>query len=373
MEPKILNRRYYDEYFYNLCCQTAKYVNIPVYLEHLTSQWIDQVDDKKPAFVFAPDYLTDGLGFYRWTESQIQKLGQREQPTIICTAVNNAHLDWNLNNLYFIHIGSDMFFQSVQYPQLLGCTDKNFEQAYHWVCLCRLPRSHRVIVLCSLLGLDAKQGYLSIGPHEFNNICFDDWYNTPLDQDISIIDILRGGWKKFLQIPTFVDKATYNVPPNHNALNFDLNLKHIYNNCALEIVTETTFFNRGQFVSEKYLNSVYGCNFPIIIGNAGTVSYLRDNGFDLFDDVVDHSYDSESDPILRIYYAIQKNLHLLLDRDACIEHWYQCRERFLNNLDYARNSMYKNFEHRFNRDLTNLLTELQLESKHCQTEFYMNQ
>jgi hypothetical protein len=373
MQPITLNRRYYDEYFYNLCCSTAKQYNIPTYLEHLSLQWIDLLDKNKPAVVFVPDYLTDGKNFFRWNDLQLEKLNQRQQPTVIATSVNNAHLDWNIDNLYFVHSGSDMLFQQLQYPQLSGCIDKEFAQSYHWACLCRLPRSHRVIVLCVLFGLELDLGYVSTGPHKFNNNNFDDWYNQTLSIDKSIVSLLRLGWQKFVNKPTFIDSDTYNVPPNHNALNFDLNLKHLYNHCALEIVTETTFFNRGQFASEKYLNSVYGCNFPILISNAGTVAYLRNNGFDMFDDVVDHSYDLEPDPVLRIYSAIQKNLHLLSDRDYAIQQWYCCQERFVKNLEYARQEMYTDFANKFSHDLTNLLSELQLESTHCQTESCMNQ
>lgn len=358
MKPIIINRRYYDEYHYDLCNHTANMIEIPVYLEHLSSQWIDLIDEDQPAVVFVPDYLTDSDHFSRWKDFQIKKLDLRQQPTIIATAVNHAELDWNVKNLHFVHFGSDMLFQQVQYPQLAGCTDKTFEKSHHWACLCRLPRSHRVIVLCVLFGLKLDLGYISIGRHEFNNASFDEWYNRPLDQDLSVIQILRAGWQEFLTQATSNIRSRYNVPANHNALNFDCNLRQIYNHCALEIVTETTCFNHGQFTSEKYLNSVYGCNFPILIGNAGIVAYLRDNGFDMFDDVVDHSYDAEPDPVLRIYSAVQKNLHLLLDRGLCIGQWHSCRSRFVKNMDYARNRMYTHFADKFNRDLDTLLSEL---------------
>ena len=360
MQPITLNRRYYDEYFYNLCCSTAKQYNIPTYLEHLSSQWIDLVDEDKPAVVFIPDYLTDNDVFCRWTDLQIAKLGLRQHPTIIATAVNTAELDWQVQNLHFVHTGSDMLFQQIQYPQLAGCVDKIFEKLYHWACLCRMSRAHRVIVLSVLFGLELDLGYISIGQHEFNNETFDEWYNRPLNLNPSVLQILRKGWHEFLKKPKSNIRSTYNVPANHNALNFDCNLRQLYNHCALEIVAETTCFNRGQFASEKYLNSVYGCNFTILISNAGTVAYLRDNGFDMFDDVVDHSYDSESDPVLRIYSAIQKNQHLLSDRDLCLSHWQRCRLRFLKNIDYAKHRMYTHFADKFNRDLTSLLTELQL-------------
>ena len=116
-----------------------------------------------------------------------------------------------------------------------------------------------------------------------------------------------------------------------------------------------SFFNHGQFVSEKYLNSIYGCNFPIVISNAGTVSYLRDNGFDVFDDVVDHSYDSESNPVLRVYHAVQKNMHLLKDRNYALTKWNQCKDRFIENLNFARNKIYKKFKKKFTCSLKLLL------------------
>lgn len=373
MAPIIFNRRYYDEYFYNLCVRTAKQIELPVYMEHLSSRWIDAVDSARPAVVFVSDYLTDGENFSRWNKDDLAKLNSRKHPTIIATAVNHAESDWQAKNLYFVHTGSDMLFQQLQYPQLTGCIDKNFSNLHHWVCLCRLPRKHRVIALCVLFGLDVTGGHTSIGEHSFNNKSFDDWYNRDLDLPENILYSLRAGWQKFISHSTFIDSNTYNVPSNHNALNFDLNLKHIYSSCAVEIVLETTCFNRGQFISEKYLNSIYGCNFPILIGNTGTIAYLRNHGFDVFDDVIDHSYDLEPDPILRIYKAIENNKRLLLDRDFSLTQWRNCQPRFLQNLNFARNNMYTHFQDQFNRDLTNLLKKLELLPTHYPTGFCKHQ
>ena len=40
--------------------------------------------------------------------------------------------------------------------------------------------------------------------------------------------------------------------------------------------------------------------FPLWYAVPGTVSKLRDAGFDLFDDLIDHSYDDEGNPDIRM-------------------------------------------------------------------------
>jgi len=119
-------------------------------------------------------------------------------------------------------------------------------------------------------------------------------------------------------------------------------LSQLYQNSFLEIVTETLFEDTRGFgtLTEKYLNTVYGYNFPIILGVPGIVDHARSLGFDLFDDVIDHSYDTITDPMARIQAAIQLNLALLTDHTATVDKWTTCRARFDNNFVHANQKIY---------------------------------
>jgi hypothetical protein len=124
---------------------------------------------------------------------------------------------------------------------------------------------------------------------------------------------------------------------NGNAENLDLRLRPVYANSVVEIVNESTFeFNIGTYVSEKFINSVYGMNLPIILGQLGIVEYCRKLGFDMFDDVVDHSYDVISRPLDRLTAAIDRNCRLLEDRDFAISAWHRCQPRLQANYELAR-------------------------------------
>lgn len=47
------------------------------------------------------------------------------------------------------------------------------------------------------------------------------------------------------------------------------------------------------------------------MGSPRSIQWFRKWGFDVFDDVVDHSYDLIGDPSERILRAIDDNIHLL--------------------------------------------------------------
>jgi hypothetical protein len=126
----------------------------------------------------------------------------------------------------------------------------------------------------------------------------------------------------------------------NNVDNYNKNLTSIYTDSFVEIVSGRLFTENSITVDEKFFNTIYGYNFPIIIGSTGTVEHLRHAGFDLFDDVIDHSYDRISNPIDRLCCAIYNNQHLIHDHENTKSLWKKHRERFDRNLFHARNKVY---------------------------------
>lgn len=101
-----------------------------------------------------------------------------------------------------------------------------------------------------------------------------------------------------VDIPGTSDKCT----PN------DLN-PQIYNTTLINLVSETFYMEKGNniisemFLTEKTYKAFAAYQIPIIIGPKGTVERLRSYGFDMFDDIIDHSYDHENGDI-RLFLAI---------------------------------------------------------------------
>jgi hypothetical protein len=61
--------------------------------------------------------------------------------------------------------------------------------------------------------------------------------------------------------------------------------------------------------------ALYAGTIPIWVGGWRIADYMASLGFDTFDDVVDHSYQTESDPELRCDLAVARNLKLLSNFD----------------------------------------------------------
>jgi hypothetical protein len=132
----------------------------------------------------------------------------------------------------------------------------------------------------------------------------------------------------------------YDDNNNDNYTNFLSKLTPYYRNTFIEIINETSYTESAFLITEKTANCFYGCSFPIWISSPGIVEFLRNFGLDVFDDIIDHSYDKEEHPVRRMYLAILKNVHLLLDPILVKKLWVENKSRFSKNIDFLQNNLY---------------------------------
>lgn len=117
----------------------------------------------------------------------------------------------------------------------------------------------------------------------------------------------------------------------------------------LNIVTDTFYhLNKNVFfLSEKIFNAMaYGQMF-LYIGPAGTLDYLKNQGYQTFGDFIDESYDNIQDPYQRLVAANKSLLSFLSKSIEEIEEIYkECLPRLLYNqqkfLDYDYKSLILN-------------------------------
>lgn len=87
--------------------------------------------------------------------------------------------------------------------------------------------------------------------------------------------------------------------------------KTVFEPSYISLITEPSFYERETIITEKTLMAIYGGTLPIWVGGWRIPDYMRSVGFDIFDDIIDHSYQDLTDPIDRCYNAIQQNIDLL--------------------------------------------------------------
>ena len=99
------------------------------------------------------------------------------------------------------------------------------------------------------------------------------------------------------ELPKYIDQPGTGAN-TAEGMTFDQNsnLSDIYSRTEYTIVTETDF-DEPYLTSctEKSYLALYHENLPIVVSVPGTIEMLKSQGFDVFDDVVDHAYDNETD------------------------------------------------------------------------------
>lgn len=123
------------------------------------------------------------------------------------------------------------------------------------------------------------------------------------------------------------DYSTYRGTENYE--NF-IRLLPVYQRSQINIVTETDYAARPGVICEKTLYAFITKQIPIVIGHPGAVQDCRNLGFDMFDDLVNTTYDWLPNET-RVETALALNKEFVLEqRDLT-----QYQQRLQNNQQRA--------------------------------------
>lgn len=220
-------------------------------------------------------------------------------------------------------------------------TENQIDQDRPVLFLNRSERQHRVIALCYLLsqqldsycrvtvGRDIDNRIAQFD--QFQNYCFHDM------PDPGLWCMMEQGWQRLRAMQSCTDELQTQYPvlaTNKFLHNYHQWLRPRYAETCVEIVGHSIFAEPTPHLTEKNFQSLWGRNMPLYIAPAGTVSWMRDRGFDMFDDVIDHGYDSISNPVERILAVFDLNRDLLTHPNRVVEIWHDSQDRLDHNIDH---------------------------------------
>lgn len=285
---------------------------------------------------------------------------------VLFTSLEHLELEIQQPNLHIVPWGGDYVNQRTQYAELQPVLDKNFISNKTFICLNRNVRDHRIVNLSYLFGKGYNNhgviSYLgkTLARHQHEPAEFLDRISWQFDEQHNLArDSMINGYKQLISPTNFLPDRfeiykVYGKSVNDNVGNFNSRLRSLYRNSFVEIVSESSFTAPAYMLTEKTAHCFFGCNFPILLAGQGAVAHLKDIGFDMFDDIVDHSYDKFKNPFDRMITAIDSNRRLLLDSDYVKQCWSRCRPRFENNIK-VYSTMFDWYEHRTKQQLTKIL------------------
>ena len=232
-----------------------------------------------------------------------------------------------------------------------------------FMCYNRMLKPHRV----SLLALLKREGILDevdwtmLRGNEFNER-FSNLDGTPsfglffevFDREDfkeyynEILFLQKSGIKKSRfeeeyrvdQPPYFIDfYKTYEMNP--------------YRNSYVNIVTETGYISTDVIhITEKSLMPIYYSQIPLILANFEHNKFLKERyDFDLFEDIIDYSYDNEKDPRKRLFMFVDEVKRLNSIKDEIINFYKNHQERFELNKKKVTNILQDDTDYKFFKSL----------------------
>jgi hypothetical protein len=116
--------------------------------------------------------------------------------------------------------------------------------------------------------------------------------------------------------------------------------KTVFEPTCVSLITEPVYYERETIITEKTLMAMYAGTIPVWVGGWRIPDYLKQAGFDTFDDIVDHSYSTLADPVARLDQALIRNQHLLTDFGLVRDFITGNQQRLQHNVDLVEQNVF---------------------------------
>jgi hypothetical protein len=140
--------------------------------------------------------------------------------------------------------------------------------------------------------------------------------------------------------------------------------KSHYADTVFNIITETTCDTNSLNLTEKSFKGIANCHPYLVIGDVNTHKHIKDLGFELYEDLIDYSFDSIDDSEIRLNSALKEVKRIYNIGGNGILEWYK------KNIDKIEHNKSKFFEYKFSDMIKE--TVLDLKKQFSSTESYKN-
>lgn len=198
-------------------------------------------------------------------------------------------------------------------------------------------KSHRVSLLCLLdsIGMLDSIDWSALRTGDLNYdscktaVMFDIFSEDEIESLIkNYTKILNGGTSKYSEFED--DSIRYEYGGINDNVAY---AKNPYKHAYINIVSESQFVLKNTIhITEKSLIPFHFGQLPLFLATEGHIKKLKKlYGFDVFDDIIDHSYDSIIDPKERLYKVLDEIKRLNTKKDFIIDFYKNNLSRFENN------------------------------------------
>ena len=270
---------------------------------------------------------------------------------------SNFYLLNNNSSLHTIESEINLFKTQFLLETLIGEAYSTFNETkldkkFTFLLHIKHPRPHRLGLLTLLDDNGLLDSNLIDWSFTFkNDTNFDDTVQTNnflfnQFKQTSLLDLSEPSLYNSFKKVCICKKSSYYELNNHFKLSLDSFGKEPYKSYEesyINIVTETYFNEMDIHISEKSFKPFYLNQLPIFLANVNHIKTLkREYGLDLFDDLIDHSYDNEFDNLKRLYMVYNEIKRLSEMSDVVKQYYLDNTDRILNNKNIIKEAWLSN-------------------------------
>ena len=292
--------------------------------------------------------------------NNIEKIVNKIESFINLNNLNasNFYLLNNNSNLHIIKSTINLFKTEFLLETLVGKVYSNFnsiklDKKFTFLLHIKHPRFHRL----DLLTLLDVNGLLDSNIIDWsftfkNDTNFDDTTQTNnflINQfkQTSLLDLsdqnLNNSFKKIC----VCKKSSYYEPNNDFRISsldsYGKETMESYEESYINIITETYFNEKGIHITEKSFKPFYLYQLPIFLANQNHIKTLKkEYGLDVFDDLIDHSYDNEEDNLKRLYMVYNEIKRLSEIKNTITQYYLDNIDRIKKNREIIKENWLSN-------------------------------
>lgn len=129
-----------------------------------------------------------------------------------------------------------------------------------------------------------------------------------------------------------------------NAFSYQNQLKHnLFEPSYVSLISEPIYDVKAVMITEKTTMAIWGGTVPIWVGGWNIANEMKKIGFDVFEDLIDHSYQTLPNAFDRCYFAIKLNLNVLKNQQLLKDYFENNKSRFEHNLNLCQSNYLKQY------------------------------
>lgn len=198
------------------------------------------------------------------------------------------------------HFGDPIRFSVIEmfcgYRDLLTFANILQPPKSHFVSLARIAKKFRI---------DATVSILEKGLDKFGNCSLGSGFYVTNEENYLLNKFVPEKYKNLM--PLTIDGVIANENDNLQKRATDEKINGAFINFSMETCFDYEYYPQiwnAPMITEKSMKAFAWGQVPLFLTMPNSIKYLREYGFDLFDDIIDHSYDNEHDPYNRIKLVI---------------------------------------------------------------------